>query len=431
LQRIQENTMADTDDKKTGMGTGAVVGGVAGGVAGGAAAGAAVGGMTGPVGAAVGAAVGAGAGALGGRAAADPDVRDAVSTDSPMSSSGMAGGISTGRMGEDRTVQTVIGAFDDTATAQRAVERLTQAGFPRDDVHLQHEQDSSDLTGQDSPTSRSTTSSTSSIPQPKKGGFFATLFGMGDYDDDDRSRQNPYAEHAYTYDEAVRRGSAVVVVDVDSESEADKASSLLHEAGAVDVDERSRQWRAEGWQPPVGGTSQSLAGDRQTLKGDQDQVLDVVEEHLDVGKRTVNRGGVRVVQRVSSRPVREVVRLREEHAVVDRRPVDRAANEQDLGNFREGTVEVRETSEEPVVAKSARVVEEVRVGKEVREREETIEDTVRRKDVEVERLEGSDRTSDRMGDRTADRMSERERAVASKDSQLDTRPTAGKDKPKL
>jgi uncharacterized protein (TIGR02271 family) len=346
-----------------------------------------------------------------------------------MSNTGMAGGISTGRMGDDRTVQTVIGAFDDTATAQRAVERLTQAGFPREDVHLQHEQGSGDLTGQtslSSTPSTSSTSSTTSIQQPKKGGFFATLFGMGDYDDD-TARQSPYAEQAYTYDEAVRRGSAVVVVDVDSETEADKASSLLHEAGAVDVDERSRQWRAEGWQPPVSGSSQGLTGDRQNMTGDNDQVLDVVEEHLDVGKRTVNRGGVRVVQRVSSKPVREVVRLREEHAVVDRRPVDRVASEQDLTNFREGTVEVRETVEEPVVAKTARVVEEVRVGKEVREREETIEDTVRRKDVEVERLEGSDR----MGDRTTDRMSERERAVASKDSTLDTRSTSSQDKPKL
>jgi hypothetical protein len=63
---------------------------------------------------------------------------------------------------------------------------------------------------------------------------------------------------------------------------------------------------------------------------------------------------------------------------------------------------VRETTEEPVVAKSARVVEEVRVGKDVQEREQTIEDTVRRKDVDVERMEGEGRTS-----------MERERAVAS------------------
>jgi len=47
-------------------------------------------------------------------------------------------------------------------------------------------------------------------------------------------------------------------------------------------------------------------------------------------------------------------------------------------------MEVREKSEEAVVQKQARVVEEVRVGKEVNERTETVRDTVRRTDVQVE-----------------------------------------------
>jgi stress response protein YsnF len=46
-------------------------------------------------------------------------------------------------------------------------------------------------------------------------------------------------------------------------------------------------------------------------------------------------------------------------------------------------VEVRETSEEPVVAKTARVVEEVVVGREAIERTETVRDTVRREEVEI------------------------------------------------
>jgi stress response protein YsnF len=46
-------------------------------------------------------------------------------------------------------------------------------------------------------------------------------------------------------------------------------------------------------------------------------------------------------------------------------------------------VEVRETSEEPVIAKTARVVEEVVIGREATERTETVKDTVRREEVEV------------------------------------------------
>jgi uncharacterized protein (TIGR02271 family) len=190
--------------------------------------------------------------------------------------------------------------------------------------------------------------------------------------------------------------------------------TCLHEAGAMDVDERAQQWRKEGW---TGDTSMGLGGKTtevrdtttttrraglgaaeraDSLPAGKEGVLDVVQEELRVGKRSLDKGGVRVIQRVSERPVREVVRLREERAVVERRPVDRPAQAGDMNAFREGTMEVREMAEEPVVAKTARVVEEVRVGKQVQEREETIEDRVRRKDVDVERMGG-----------------ERERAVAS------------------
>lgn len=115
--------------------------------------------------------------------------------------------------------------------------------------------------------------------------------------------------------------------------------------------------------------------------------IPVVEEELQVGKREVERGGVRVESRVSERPVEEQVHLREEHVHVERRPVDRPVGDAE-NLFREGTLEVSERAEEAVVAKEARVVEEVVVGKEVSERTETIRDTVRRTDVNVEEVEG-------------------------------------------
>jgi stress response protein YsnF len=54
-----------------------------------------------------------------------------------------------------------------------------------------------------------------------------------------------------------------------------------------------------------------------------------------------------------------------------------------------GPIEVRETAEQAVVSKDARVVEEVTVAKDVKERTETIRDTVRHTVVEVEQLPGS------------------------------------------
>ena len=51
--------------------------------------------------------------------------------------------------------------------------------------------------------------------------------------------------------------------------------------------------------------------------------------------------------------------------------------------FEERVVEVHETEEVPVVAKTARLVEEVAIRKEESERTETVRDTVRREDVEA------------------------------------------------
>jgi uncharacterized protein (TIGR02271 family) len=118
------------------------------------------------------------------------------------------------------------------------------------------------------------------------------------------------------------------------------------------------------------------------------RAVPVVEEQVRVGKREVQRGGVRVYQRVTEQPVHEQVQLRDEHVSVERHPVDKPASEADLSALKDQSFEVREMAEEPVVEKMARVVEEVVVGKEAGQRTETIDDTVRRTDVEVEQLSG-------------------------------------------
>ncbi len=120
-------------------------------------------------------------------------------------------------------------------------------------------------------------------------------------------------------------------------------------------------------------------------------VIPIIEEELQVGKREVQGGGVRVQTHVTEKPVEEQVTLREEHVKVDRHPVDRAVTDSDLANFKEGEINVTTRAEEPVVAKQARVVEEVEIGKEVTERQETVRDTVRRTDVDVEET-GTDTT---------------------------------------
>jgi uncharacterized protein (TIGR02271 family) len=126
--------------------------------------------------------------------------------------------------------------------------------------------------------------------------------------------------------------------------------------------------------------------------------IPVVQEQLKVGKREVQRGGVRVYSRIVETPVNESIGLREEHVNVERRPVDQPISGVDATAFKEQSIEMRETAEEAVVEKSARVVEEVMVNKEVTQREQQIHDTVRHTEVEVEQLAGSTASSSMMGD---------------------------------
>ena len=113
-------------------------------------------------------------------------------------------------------------------------------------------------------------------------------------------------------------------------------------------------------------------------------VLPVIEENIQVGKRQVESGRMRIYTEVIETPVEEQVTLREERVNVERRPIDRAISSADMTAFKEGEMEIRTTSEEAVVSKEARVVEEVVIGKETTERTETIRDSVRRTDVHVD-----------------------------------------------
>jgi uncharacterized protein (TIGR02271 family) len=117
--------------------------------------------------------------------------------------------------------------------------------------------------------------------------------------------------------------------------------------------------------------------------------IPVVEEQLQVGKREVEKGGVRIQTTQTERPVQASVNLREEQVNVERHRVDRPATAADLNQpGRNAAVEVTATSEVPVVSKEARVVEEVVVNKDVKQHTETVRDSVRKTDVKVEKIEG-------------------------------------------
>ncbi len=212
-------------------------------------------------------------------------------------------------------------------------------------------------------------------------------------------------------------------------------ADIVEACGPIDIDEQKNQWEAGGWRGATAGTmgtqsgasmqstgqqasassvqggsmsgtqETSMSGTQGSIQGQSgtgsmqraetdSQVIPVMEEALKVGKRVVQRGGVRIFQRLVETPVQEDVSLREEHVNIERRPVDRPIDPSQVGTFQDASFEVREQAEEAVVQKTARVVEEVVVGKEVTERTGQIQDTVRHTEVEVEQLGSLDDEDD-------------------------------------
>jgi stress response protein YsnF len=298
------------------------------------------------------------------------------------SSNMQMGGGTSGQGG----MQTIVGVFDSMSEAQDARTALLQSGFEESAIQVRsHAETQAGVSSSAASTTHEDEGFMASV-----GSFFRNMFGGDD-------------EHAGNYSEAVRRGSSVVVVSVADEERVSTARSVLADAGATDIDKQVQNWRQQGYSgfdpsarrlqsdeiaaersrmqtPPSGAASTSMAG--------QEAVIPVVQEDIVVGKREVDLGRVRVFTRTEVRPVHEEVQLREERADIERRPVDRVATEADLHAFKGGTIEVQETAERAVVGKTARVVEEVVVGKESSVRTETIDDQVRNTVVEVERDTG-------------------------------------------
>jgi hypothetical protein len=119
----------------------------------------------------------------------------------------------------------------------------------------------------------------------------------------------------------------------------------------------------------------------------EDRIIPVIKEDFEVSKKEEETGGIRIRKRVVDKPVEEKVNLKEEHVKVERKNVDRPATDKDFDNLKDQDIEIHEHSEVPVVNKEARVVEEIRVKKEVTDHNETIKGSVRDTKVDVDELD--------------------------------------------
>lgn len=277
----------------------------------------------------------------------------------------------------------IVAVFDTASAAEAAIRDLEAAGLPSAVIRRYVKDDPAlrDYEGW----------------EPKRqGGFWSLLFG----------EDAPVSEYE-VYDRSIAAGGTVVTVSLD-EAHAPRVTELLNQHAPLDIEERAAEYgipaaagaRARGTD---GATEAGMAsrigtsaydteagiGANQApgaTRGGGEAVIPLTEERLQVGKRVVDRGATRVRRYVIRRPVEESVTLRNEQVTIERcRPVAPGTPGVPEGAFEERVIEVRETAEEPVVSKTARVAEEVVVRKDVTEHTETVRDTVRREDVEVEK----------------------------------------------
>lgn len=285
---------------------------------------------------------------------------------------------------------TLVAAFDTVREAQAAKSELTSKHIG--EVKISASELDAGRAAHGSATASDRSNQRDESFGEKVSDFFSSMFG-----DDNRSKSD---RDDNLYPEAYRRGTAFLLVKAANDELANEAETILERNGAIDIDERAKTWAIDGKTNHVAGTHigsentgtadlSKTTGHRETTdrghhNSAEQQSVPVINEELRVGKREVNKGKVRVVSHVSEHPVEKSVNLHEEHAHIERRPVDRAADPAEMKNFKSGTVEIQETEEQPVVEKRARVVEEVVVGKESSDRKETIRDTVRHTEVDIQ-----------------------------------------------
>jgi uncharacterized protein (TIGR02271 family) len=285
--------------------------------------------------------------------------------------------------------KTLVALYDTFTDAEHVVQELNADGFARNEMHL----------ALDHTKNRTAHPSSVEWDSAYEGAnLLDTLVDLG----------VPYDE-AQAYAEGVRRGGALVVVE-SSDDRAERGMEILRRLHPVDIHARTAQWRHEGWtgydataitstptSSPATATRSSQEQVHSTtrvanqgarpkrVEGQEEVAIPVVQEDLSIGTREVERGHVRIYSRVTEQPAEAAVRLREEKVTVERRPADRPATDADLAAAAQEVIEMTETAEEPVVTKRARVVEEVVVHKDVTEHTETIRETVRHTDVDVQR----------------------------------------------
>ncbi len=253
----------------------------------------------------------------------------------------------------------IVTLFDTAAHAEAAKLNLEKAGFSDSDMSV--------VSASELPKSGS------ALREP---GLWHRLFG------------SDIEQHeAEVYGKAVETGGVVLTLRA-ADPDVPKAMGILNQHNTVDVQERAVAHglldEDERVSAPA-AVAAAVPAKPITSDVSKEQVLRLAEEQLEVGKKLVEQGTTRIRRFVTEKPAEASVTLHEEHAEVVRRAITDPSYVQDI-DWSDTTVEIVETAEQAVVSKSSHIAEEVVVGKTGSDHVETVHDTVRRQQVEVERV---------------------------------------------
>lgn len=269
------------------------------------------------------------------------------------------------------TDETIVAVYDTPAHAELAIQDILAAGVPESAIGHQAGTETTSMT-----TSADTTQ--------REPGFWASLFG-GEPD-----------HNTAVYDRSLASGSSVVTVKTPA-AHVDRVMAILESHSPIDIDERATGYDSAYASTTAAPTASPVAPAMQTatntVAAGQSETIQLAEENLAVGKRVLNRGGTRIRRFVVETPVEESINLHSEKVLLERRPVTDGRVVSDA-DFSDKTIEMTESVEEAVVSKTARVVEEISLRKEATDHVETIHDTLRREDVEIEQIPGDIRVEE-------------------------------------
>lgn len=237
----------------------------------------------------------------------------------------------------------IVAFYDRTEKAQEAARALKSSGFVSSDISVLNDDSLSDKDVHD-------------------GSFWQRLFG-----------RNVSDQESAIYRRTIDSGGAALTLRT-PDTEVERAMKILNVHGPMNLHDRFASTSAQA----------TSAAETAAVDG-VEEVVRLAEEQLDIGKRQITTGKSRIRRFITEKPVQQQITLHEEHCEVARREVNDPSLAKDI-DWKDRIIEVVETSEQPVVTKTARVAEEVVIRRRGSDRVETVRDTVRRQQLEVERV---------------------------------------------